>query len=35
MLKEELAKITPLDRATTELTDGIAAKIDQVMRQME
>jgi len=35
MLKEELAKITPLDRATTELTDGIAAKIDAMMKQKE
>ena len=33
MLNEELAKITPLDRATTALTDGIAARIDAVMKQ--
>ena len=33
ILKEELAKITPLDRATTALTDGIAARIDAVMKQ--
>ena len=32
ILKEELAKITPLD-STTALTDGIAAKIDAVMKQ--
>ena len=33
ILKEELAKITPLDRATSALTYGIAAKIDAVMKQ--
>ena len=33
ILKEELARITPLDRATIALTDGIAAKIDAVMNQ--
>lgn len=33
ILKEELARITPLDRATIALTDGIAAMIDAVMKQ--
>ena len=33
ILKEELAKITPLDRATSALTDGIAARIADVMKQ--
>ena len=32
ILKEELARITPLDRATIALIDGIAAKIDAVMK---
>lgn len=33
ILKEELARITPLDRATIALIDGIAAKIDVVIKQ--
>lgn len=33
ILKEELAKITPPDRATSALTDGIAARFDAVMKQ--
>lgn len=33
ILKEELAKITPLDRATSALTDEIDAKINAVMKQ--
>lgn len=33
LLREELAKITPLERATGKLTDGIAARIDEVMKR--
>ena len=33
VLRQELAKITPLDRATDALTDGIAARIDVVMKR--
>lgn len=33
ILKEELAKITPLEKATDALTDGIAGRIDTVMKR--
>ncbi len=33
LLRQELAKITPIDRATDALTDGIAARIDAVMKR--
>lgn len=33
VLRQELAKITPIDRATDALTDGIAARIDAVMKR--
>ncbi|MBQ9546388.1 MAG: hypothetical protein IJU90_03780 [Bacteroidales bacterium] len=33
ILKEELAKITPLERATDALTDAIAARIYAVMQK--
>lgn len=33
ILKEELAKITPLERRTSQLSDGIAQRIDDLMKQ--
>ncbi len=33
ILSEELAKITPLERATSELTDGVASRIDSIMKR--
>lgn len=33
LLRGELAKITPLERATDALTDSIAARIDVVMKR--
>lgn len=33
VLKEELAKIDPLDRATDALSDAIAARIDTLMKK--
>lgn len=33
ILREELAKITPLERATYTMTDNIAARIDAIMKR--
>ena len=33
VIRQEFEKITPLERATSDLTDGIAGRIDAVMKR--